>query len=299
MGAGSFSRSVWGRRPRGSAVAEAFEDGQGVAAGEDGREVLGALGPLEGVELGHVEVKDALVEEEEGAEGLVLGGGRGAAVDGEVGEEGGDLGGAEGTRVATFVEADEVADTVEVCRFGAGGIVVAAEGGAGGLDEGRGPILGRGGRGWRSARSTVFCRREARPRCGETVDLLGGTRVALEGRSVGAGISRICRSYDASAASERLIARGFCGGAGYGTRLYLGNMRIRCRFLMPDLQGLRRRRSGRAFDCSANFGKSGEREAALSRQHEDRVPLPYAGSAGATTPSRGSAHDRDHSRLWQ
>jgi hypothetical protein len=315
MGAGSFSGTTGGRRPRSSADTAAFEEAEGaaieefaeevegglelveagerVAAGEAGREVLGALGPFGAAEGGDVEVEDALVEEEEGAEGLVLGGSRGATVGGTVVEEGGELGGAKGARVAAFVEADELAGPVEVRFFGARGVVEAAGRGAGGLDEGRGPVLGWRGRGLRSARSTVFYRREARRSCGGAVDVPGGTRVALEGRSTGAEISRICRGYDAGAARERLIARRFWGAAGDGKQLYPGNMMIRCRFLMPDLQGLRRRRSGRALDCSWIFGGSGEGEAALSRQYEDRVPLAYAGSAGVTTPPGGSAYDRD------
>jgi hypothetical protein len=182
---------------------------------------------------------------------------------------------------------------VEVRFLGAGGVVEAAEGGAGGLDEGHGPVLGWEGRGDGLARPTVFYRRGARSSCEGAVDFLGGTPVALAGRSAGAEISRICRGYDAGVARERLIARRFWGEAGDGRRLYPGNMRIRCRFLMPDLQGLRRQRGGRTLDCSGILGGSPEGQAALSRQYEDRVPLPYAGSAGVTTPSRGSAYDRD------
>lgn len=169
-----------------------------------------------------LEVEEAVEDVDEGTEGPVLVGYRGAAVGGEVVDEGGELRGAEGARVATFVEA--------------------AEGGAGGLDEGHGPVLGREGRGDGLARSTAFYRRGARASCGGAVDLAGDTRVALAGRSAGAEISRICRGYDAGAARAPLIARRFWGEAGDGRRLYPGNMRIRCRFLIPDLQELRRHR---------------------------------------------------------
>jgi len=52
---------------------EAFEEGSDVAAAKDGGEMLGTLGALEAVEVRHRDVEDAAVEEEEGAECLVLG----------------------------------------------------------------------------------------------------------------------------------------------------------------------------------------------------------------------------------
>jgi hypothetical protein len=69
-----------------------------LAPREYGREVVGAPGTLDAVEIGDVEREDGAVEEDEGAEGLVLRGGRRAALDREVVREGGDLGGAEGPR---------------------------------------------------------------------------------------------------------------------------------------------------------------------------------------------------------
>jgi len=125
---------------------ELLEQGHDVAAREDGGEVLGTLGALEAVERGQVEFEHLAVEEDEGAEGLVLGGGRDGATQGEVVEEGGDLGGAHLPRVTSLVEADEVAYPADVGLLGAGGVVQAAEGDGDGLDEGHGGTPGARGK---------------------------------------------------------------------------------------------------------------------------------------------------------
>ena len=93
---------------------ELLEQGHDVAAREDGGEVLGTLGALEAVERGQVEFEHLAVEEDEGAEGLVLGGGRDAATHGEVVEEGGDLGSAHLTRVTAVVKAYERAHPADI-----------------------------------------------------------------------------------------------------------------------------------------------------------------------------------------
>jgi hypothetical protein len=59
-----------------------FEERDHVPPGEDGREVLGALGTFEAFQGRHLQVEDALFEEEDRAEGLVLDRGRGLAWDG-------------------------------------------------------------------------------------------------------------------------------------------------------------------------------------------------------------------------
>jgi hypothetical protein len=89
---------------------QVLEERAHVAAREDRGEVLGAVSAFEARERRQVEVEDLAVEEGEGAEGLVLGGRRDAAVDGEAVEEGGDLGGAEVAGVAAVVEGDVGAD---------------------------------------------------------------------------------------------------------------------------------------------------------------------------------------------
>jgi hypothetical protein len=66
--------------------------------------MLWPLGPDDVVEPREL---DALsIEEEQGAQGLVLGGGRDVVVNGESGQEGGGLGGAHLSPVALAVEED-------------------------------------------------------------------------------------------------------------------------------------------------------------------------------------------------
>jgi hypothetical protein len=85
------------------------------AAGSDGLDRL-----VEGL------FQDVAEEEEEGVEGLVLGGGRDLAFDGEVGEESADVGSAEVARKAAMVEQDVAANLAQVAGFGAEGVVFAA-----------------------------------------------------------------------------------------------------------------------------------------------------------------------------
>src|SRR4051812_8516005 len=91
----------------------------GGGVGGAGGEVLGALGAFEAFEVGHGEAEDAFGEEEDRAEGLVLGGGGGAAVHGEGVPEGGELDCAQGPGVTAVVEADELADPGEIGLLGA------------------------------------------------------------------------------------------------------------------------------------------------------------------------------------
>lgn len=73
-------------------------------------------------------VEDVAVEEEEGGERLVLGGGGDVFFDGEVGEEGLDFWGAHVFGVAFAVEEDVAFDPVAVGLFGAVGVVFEAQG---------------------------------------------------------------------------------------------------------------------------------------------------------------------------
>lgn len=106
---------------------EAGEDAEGLGVGEDGGEALGAFSAdgIEGKVAFHTE--HLTVEEEDGGEGLVLGGGGDALLDGEVGKEGFDFGGAHFTGVALMVEEDEAFDPGDIRFFGADGIVLTAD----------------------------------------------------------------------------------------------------------------------------------------------------------------------------
>jgi len=94
--------------------------------GEDGGEALGTFGRGEedGVNLF---VEDFAVEEENGTEGLVLGGGGDVPFHGQVGQEGLDFGGAHLGGVAFAAEEDEAAHPVHVGLFGAVGIMLEPE----------------------------------------------------------------------------------------------------------------------------------------------------------------------------
>jgi hypothetical protein len=124
---------------------QVIEDGGDLAARQHRGEVMGTLGPLEADQRGDVEPEDAPVQEDKGAEGLVLGGGRRVPLDGEVVEEGGDVGGAELARVAAIVEGDVGADPVDVRLLGARRIVQAADGRGDGFEQRHAGGLGADG----------------------------------------------------------------------------------------------------------------------------------------------------------
>jgi hypothetical protein len=131
------------------AQAEALHEAQPAAIEELGRELVGAgeaahelldlfpsedsgevVGPTsaQGVEGNvDVEAENVTVEEEQGAEGLVLGWGGDFPIDGEVGEEGLDLGGTHVSGVAFVLVEDESTDPGQVRGFGAERVVFAAE----------------------------------------------------------------------------------------------------------------------------------------------------------------------------
>ena len=67
--------------------AEAIDNGQGFFLAEHGGDALGPLGGGGG-NGAKVDFQDVFVEEEQGAKGLVLGGGGHVAFDGQVGEGG-------------------------------------------------------------------------------------------------------------------------------------------------------------------------------------------------------------------
>lgn len=116
-------------------VFEVGDDGEGFLVGEDGGEGFGFFGADDvGGEL-DVLVEDVAVEEEDGGERLVLGGGGDVLFDGEVGEEGLNFGDAHFFGVAFAVVEDVAFDPFGVGFFGAVGVVFEADGLAELLEE--------------------------------------------------------------------------------------------------------------------------------------------------------------------
>ena len=103
------------------------EDAEAFVMAEVGLDVSAFPG-AEGVQVAQGDTEDFLVEEQEGAEGLVLGGGRDLLMGGEMGEESFDLWRAHGGGVAQFVEADKAFVPVEIGLLGADGIPAQADG---------------------------------------------------------------------------------------------------------------------------------------------------------------------------
>ena len=104
------------------------EDGPDLIFGKNDRQALRLFGPddiRQGVKF---LLQDFPVEEEDGAEGLALGGGGDVAFDSQMGEEGDDFGRAQVFGVAFVMEEDEAFDPIHIGFFGADGIVFEADG---------------------------------------------------------------------------------------------------------------------------------------------------------------------------
>ncbi len=141
---------------------ESFEEGLDLAAREDRREVLGSTGPLQAFQGRHFQAEDALVEEDEGAKGLILGRGRDATLHGEVIQEGRGFGGGHVSGVMAVVITDERADPVNVGLFGARRVVQSAKSVPYSLEEGHEEV---------STRATEMLR--------------GGVDFSMQGRGIG------------------------------------------------------------------------------------------------------------------
>ena len=84
-------------------AAEMLQEGEDFLAGEDDREALGAFDGREQNRLDFL-VQDMTIQEEDGTQGPVLGGGGDITVLGKVGQEGANLCGAHLSRMAFIVE---------------------------------------------------------------------------------------------------------------------------------------------------------------------------------------------------
>jgi len=102
-------------------------EGLDLLAGEDGGRAFRFLSAEGGDGFGDWAAQDFAVEEQDGLEGLIPGGGGDLFVDGQVGEEGLDFGDAHLFGMAFVVEEDVAPDPVDVSFFGAVGVVFAAQ----------------------------------------------------------------------------------------------------------------------------------------------------------------------------
>ena len=104
------------------------DDGHGFLVGEDDGQGFGFLGADDVGGEGKVYFEDVAIEEDDGAECLILGGGGKLFLGGEVGDEGLDFFCAHIFGMAFVVEEDIAFDPIHICFFGAGGVVFGADG---------------------------------------------------------------------------------------------------------------------------------------------------------------------------
>ncbi len=109
-------------------AAHAVEDGAGFGGGEDGGQGFGFFGADDFGRNFDGDVEDVAVEEEDGAEGLILGGGGDVFLGGEVSEVVLDFLDAHVFGVAFVVVEDEAFDPFAIGLFGAVGVVLDANG---------------------------------------------------------------------------------------------------------------------------------------------------------------------------
>lgn len=115
----------------GNELRRAVERGQQPAhlvAREHDRQAGRRAGADDAGQVSEGAMEDGIIEEQERAEGLVLGRGGDRAANGERGQEGGDRGLAEEVGMLLVVEDDEPTDPVGVGFFGAGAEVAEAAG---------------------------------------------------------------------------------------------------------------------------------------------------------------------------
>jgi hypothetical protein len=116
----------------------AFEPAQHrphLVPGQDDGQALRALGPDDLVHPREVDFQDHSVQEQQGAQRLVLGGGGALPVDGEGAQETGDLGRSHVGGVTLVVEEDVAADPGDVGRLGSAAVMSGADGGADAVEQ--------------------------------------------------------------------------------------------------------------------------------------------------------------------
>ncbi len=120
------ARAVQELRHQFVCAVETVEDVEHFLAGEDGGKSFGTFGAGEEDGFDFL-MEDFAVEKEDGAEGLVLSGGRDVPFGGEVDDVGADFVGAHLGGMFFMLEEDEAADPVEVGFFGAVGVVLCTQ----------------------------------------------------------------------------------------------------------------------------------------------------------------------------
>ena len=101
---------------------ETGEECRDLFAAEDGGQPFGLAGANDVLDPRRIDLENLTIEEEDGAEGLSLGGGGDVFIDGKMSEKPVDLVGFEIAGML-FVELDEAADPGEIGLFGADGVV--------------------------------------------------------------------------------------------------------------------------------------------------------------------------------
>ena len=129
------ARAVQQERHEPGHAVEPLQDGADLVPRQHDGEVQGPLGPDDVVEPRKLDAEHLVVEKEQGAQGLVLGGGRDLVVNGERRQERGDLGGAHLGRVALAVKDDVPLDPVDVRLLGSAAVVAGADGLAHAVEE--------------------------------------------------------------------------------------------------------------------------------------------------------------------
>ncbi len=106
---------------------EPLEYGADLLAGQHDGQEPGPLGPNDIVEPRQIDAEHLAIEEQQGAQGLVLGGGCHFVVNGERCQERGDVGRSHLSRVALVVEEDVSLDPVDVGLLRAAAVVSGAD----------------------------------------------------------------------------------------------------------------------------------------------------------------------------
>ena len=122
------SRSIQEQCHQARHAIKAAKHGTHLLAREDNRQPLGTFGADHSFNQARIDFQHTAIEKEQGAKGLVLGGGRNVSVNGQMGQKGIDLGRPHLQRVALVVEENVPLDPIDVGCFGPDAVVAEAAG---------------------------------------------------------------------------------------------------------------------------------------------------------------------------